>query len=39
MLQYNTQFSVEVDYSEMDRDDDVQEIDPPVIIRSGRKKY
>jgi hypothetical protein len=39
MLQYNTQFSVEVDYSEMDRDDDVQEIDPTVIIRSGRKKY
>jgi hypothetical protein len=23
----------------MDSDNDVQEIDPPVIIRSGRKKY
>jgi hypothetical protein len=23
----------------MDSDDEIQEIDPPVIIRSGRKKY
>jgi hypothetical protein len=23
----------------MDSDDEVQEIDPPVIIQSGRKKY
>jgi hypothetical protein len=23
----------------MDSDDEVQEIDPPIIIRSGRKKY
>jgi L-lysine 2,3-aminomutase len=24
---------------QMDSDDEVQEIDPPVIVRSGRKKY
>jgi hypothetical protein len=23
----------------MDSDDEIEEIDPPVIIRSGRKKY
>jgi hypothetical protein len=39
MLPYNTHFSFQVDYSEMDSDDDVQEIDPTVITRSGRKKY
>jgi hypothetical protein len=39
MLSNNTHFSIEVYYSEMDSDDEVQEIDPPVITRSGRKKY
>jgi hypothetical protein len=39
MLPYNTHFSFQVDYSEMDSDDDVQEIDPTVITRPGRKKY
>jgi hypothetical protein len=39
MLTYDTQFSFQVDFSEMDSDDDIQEIDPPVITRCGCKKY
>jgi hypothetical protein len=39
MLPCNAHFSFQVDCSEMDSDGDVQEIDPPVITWSGRKKY
>jgi hypothetical protein len=39
MLPCNAHFSFQVDCSEMDSDDNVQEIDPPVITWSGRKKY
>jgi hypothetical protein len=39
MLPCNAHFSFQVDYSEMDSDDDVQVIEPPVITQSGRKKY
>jgi hypothetical protein len=39
MLPYDTHFSFQLHSIEMDSDDDVQEIDPPVITRSGHKKY
>jgi hypothetical protein len=39
MLPCNAHFSFQVDYSEMDSDDDVQEIDPLVINWPGHKKY
>jgi hypothetical protein len=34
MLPYDTRFSFQVHFAEMVSDDDVQEIDPPVITRS-----
>jgi hypothetical protein len=39
MLPCNAHFSFQVDCSEMDSDDDVQEIDPLVITRYGHKNY
>jgi hypothetical protein len=39
MLPCNAHFYFQVDCSEMDSDDDVQEIDPLVITRYGHKNY
>jgi hypothetical protein len=39
MLPCNAHFSFQVDYSKIDSDDDVQEIDSPAINRSSHKKY